>query len=59
MPDICMCMSKNCARREECYRAQAIPDRLQSYSNFEELCNEGNFKYFWEFKKRNDNTDKE
>lgn len=52
MPDICMCMSKNCERRNECYRAQATPDRLQTYSNFEDICNEGNFEYFWEMEDR-------
>lgn len=55
MPDLAMCMSKNCDRREECYRAQATPSRYQTYSNFEDICNEGNFEYFWEMQIRGDN----
>lgn len=58
MPDICMCMSKNCERKEECYRAQAVPDKLQTYADFEELCSKDGFQHFWEFKKRNDNIGK-
>lgn len=50
MPDICMCMSKNCERREQCYRSQAVPDRYQTYSNFEEVCRDNNFEYFWQMK---------
>ena len=57
MPDICMCMSKNCDLREKCYRAQAIPDRLQTYSNFEDVCNDGNFEYFWEMEDRGDSSE--
>lgn len=52
MPDITMCMSKTCPRRESCYRALARPDRLQSYSDFTELCKDTN-EYYWSV----DNTD--
>lgn len=40
MPDITMCASENCPEREECYRTQAKPSKLQSWSNFEYTCNE-------------------
>ena len=50
--DICMCMSKNCERREECFRAQATPDRYQTYADFEEICKEDGYKHFWEMEKR-------
>ena len=38
--DITMCTSTECPQRKTCYRAQAKPDRYQSYSNFEYVCNE-------------------
>ena len=56
MPDITMCMSKNCDRREKCYRSQATPARYQTYSNFEDFCNEGNFEYFWKIEDRGDDN---
>ena len=40
MPDITMCSSVNCTERDTCYRNKAIPDKLQSYYNFEYVCNE-------------------
>lgn len=40
MPDITMCTSKSCPYNSRCYRSQARPDKLQSYSNFEYVCNE-------------------
>lgn len=47
MPDITMCTSETCALKECCYRVMAKPDKLQSYSNFEYMCNEDNgFEYF-------------
>lgn len=42
MPDITMCLSKNCPEKENCYRARAKPDRWQSYSDFEILCHKDN-----------------
>jgi hypothetical protein len=49
MPDICMCYNrKDCPKQEQCYRAKAKPDRYQSYSDFENVCNkENNYKMFW------------
>ena len=40
MADITMCTSTNCSMKEECYRASAKPELLQSYANFEYTCNE-------------------
>ena len=40
MADITICASENCPEREECYKAQAKPSKLQSWSNFEYTCNE-------------------
>lgn len=39
MPDITMCLSNDCDRYLTCYRAQAKPNKLQSYSNFSTYCN--------------------
>ena len=38
--DITMCTSINCPERDNCYRAQAKPSVMQSWSNFEYRCNE-------------------
>ena len=38
--DITMCTSINCPERDNCYRAQAKPSVMQSWSNFEYTCNE-------------------
>ena len=40
MSDITMCASQNCPEWDKCYRAQAKPDKYQSWSNFEYVCNE-------------------
>lgn len=42
MTDITMCSSENCPIRKDCYRHEAKPDRLQSYSNFGYTCNVDN-----------------
>ena len=39
VPDITMCLSDNCARFLICYRAQANPSKIQSYSDFSTYCN--------------------
>ena len=45
--DITMCNSKKCPMRGCCYRSRAKPNKFQSWSNFEEFCNENNgFKNF-------------
>lgn len=46
MPDISMCLSVNCDKKDTCYRARAKPDRFQSWSNFEEFCKKDNYKYY-------------
>lgn len=38
MPDITMCLSKDCPNRFTCYRFVAKPDQLQSYSDFHNHC---------------------
>lgn len=41
MPDITMCISRECPERKNCYRSTAKPDEYgQSWSNFEYVCNE-------------------
>ncbi len=34
MPDISMCMNKECKKRKKCYRFMAIPCEYQSYATF-------------------------
>lgn len=38
MPDITMCLSNDCDKYLTCYRAQAKPDKVQSYNNFSTYC---------------------
>lgn len=38
MPDITMCLTRTCPKRNQCYRYMAKPDRYQSYANYTELC---------------------
>lgn len=35
-----MCNGRDCPRRMDCYRYIAIPDKLQSYGYFDDVCNE-------------------
>lgn len=35
MPDITMCVNKQCPLRGKCYRYRAVPDDWQSYTKFE------------------------
>lgn len=42
LADITMCSSKHCPVRKNCYRSTAKPCNFQSWSNFEEVCNENN-----------------
>jgi len=49
MPDITMCMSKDCPKKNECYRSMAKPDKYyQSYADYGKICLENDYKYFWE-----------
>ena len=44
-----MCMSKNCPKKNECYRSMAKPDKYyQSYADYGKICLENDYKYFWE-----------
>lgn len=47
MPDITMCSNNECERKENCYRHNATPDHLQSYSDFKPYCNKDKWEYFW------------
>ena len=47
MPDITMCMSETCDKKERCYRCNAIPDKYQSYADFSEDCRDYNYRNFW------------
>lgn len=40
IPDITMCVNEKCSMRKECYRSQEKPSEYQSWSNFENTCNE-------------------
>lgn len=60
MPDITMCMSKDCPKKNECYRSMAKPDIYQSYADYGKICLENDYKYFWETivqKKKNKSID--
>lgn len=35
MPDITMCVNKQCPLRAKCYRYRAVPSTWQSYAKFE------------------------
>lgn len=48
MPDITMCMSKDCLKKNECYRSIAKPDIYQSYADYGKICLENDYRYFWE-----------
>lgn len=58
MPDITMCVTNDCPKRESCYRYRAIPTgyNSQSYAAFEEACNKNNYEYFWDIGDRKDIT---
>ena len=48
MPDISMCMNKECPLREGCYRATAEPDEYwQTYSSFEYISAEEKCDHYW------------
>lgn len=47
MPDITMCTSKTCQNREQCYRAMAKPDKIQSYADFTKLCTDNPSQRMW------------
>jgi lipoate synthase len=49
VPDISMCEYSECPKSNECWRFKAIPNNLQSYMEFKNICNEkNNYKYLYE-----------
>jgi hypothetical protein len=42
MPDITMCLSEICNKKEQCWRYVAPPYTFQSYCNFDFMCNQEN-----------------
>jgi len=47
MPDISMCLTKDCPKRNKCYRYIAIPSQWQSYFLIDLVCNdENNYEWF-------------
>lgn len=46
MPDISMCMNEECNIKEKCFRYMATPDKIQSYSRFNED-NQKKCGYYW------------
>ena len=48
MNDITKCEGNNCPQKESCYRFLAKPDRLQSYSAFDEIRTPEKCEYYWE-----------
>lgn len=54
-----MCRSSDCPKRSHCYRAQAKPDKLQSYSDFSAECFQYNFLRFWSMSGESDGKQKE
>ena len=47
MVDITMCRNLQCAKKDICYRFNAIPSSFQSYSDFQPVNGECN--HLWEF----------
>lgn len=50
MPDISMCLllpGETCPKKEQCYRFNAKPDKIQSYSAFAKDCKTHNYRNFW------------
>ena len=49
-----MCRSNDCPKRSYYYRAQAKPDKLQSYSDFSAECFQYNFLRYWGMSRESD-----
>ncbi len=46
MPDITMCNTRDCPKKECCYRYKAKPDEVwQSWSDFTEPCREHGYEH--------------
>lgn len=55
MPDITMCMSRGCPKKNECYRHTAKPDKLQGYKNYEMDCLVNDYEFFWKDERQTEN----
>jgi hypothetical protein len=53
MPDISLCVNDDCPLKDTCYRRQAEPSQLQSYSDFKYDCN---LKTCWNYISMKDKT---
>ena len=47
MPDITMCMNPKCDKKDLRYRFKAVPDTLQSYSDFTDDCKNNDYRNYW------------
>jgi hypothetical protein len=53
MTDISMCQSKDCPKNKDCYRYMALAnEQYQSYSDFEVICYNDEFKWFYPIEHR-------
>ena len=55
MPDISMCLNKQCPLRTDCYRFLAVPNTHQSYTDFRFTTNTDGVAHcdnFWSYSKR-------
>ena len=51
MSDIAMCNFESCPKSKQCYRYMAIPNSIQCYAEFKNICNKDNdYEWFWEVK---------
>ena len=47
MPDIAMCRNPTCEKKNECWRYIAIPSQYQCYMEFQNICKNPTYKYFY------------
>jgi len=48
MPDIAMCRNSTCEKKNECWRYMAIPSQYQCYMEFQNICKNPTYKYFYQ-----------
>ena len=41
-------MNPKCDKKDSCYRFKAVPNRLQSYSDFTDDCKNNDYRNYWE-----------
>lgn len=51
--DITMCANEECERREQCHRAMATPDVMQSWADFGQDCKNNDYRNQWEIRENN------